>query len=110
MRRTGTYSGLWCIPCGYVEYHEDVRTAARREVAEECGLGTHAGRTLAVHSNFHNPSQHTIGSWFELTYLSGELIPCSDADRAAFYPLAHVNVPLAFPTDQLVIAELADRG
>ncbi len=26
-RRSGSYRGLWCIPCGYVEYDEDVYEA-----------------------------------------------------------------------------------
>ena len=30
-RRIGSYDGMWCIPCGHLEYDEDVRAAARRE-------------------------------------------------------------------------------
>ncbi|WP_425059792.1 NUDIX domain-containing protein [Sporomusa carbonis] len=27
---SASYPGLWCIPCGYVEYNEDIRDAVRR--------------------------------------------------------------------------------
>ncbi|MEO8538741.1 MAG: NUDIX domain-containing protein, partial [bacterium] len=37
-RASGEYAGLWCIPCGYVEWDEDVREAAMREFAEETGI------------------------------------------------------------------------
>ncbi len=31
VKRQGSYQGLWCIPCGHLEYDEDVRMAAQRE-------------------------------------------------------------------------------
>jgi 8-oxo-dGTP diphosphatase len=34
-------SGGWCIPCGHVEYDENVEGAAVREMAEETGCSYH---------------------------------------------------------------------
>ena len=47
-RRTSGYAGKWCIPCGYVEWDEDVRDAARREFAED-ETNTETTTTLQVH-------------------------------------------------------------
>jgi 8-oxo-dGTP diphosphatase len=37
-KRNASYQGLWCIPCGYVEWNEDVEEACKREFEEETGL------------------------------------------------------------------------
>lgn len=108
-RRAGSYRGQWCIPCGYVEWDEDVRAAAEREFAEETGLRVRAGRVLAVHSNFHNPRQHTVGIWFRGRVLGGRLQPGDDLLEVAFFPLTALPEPLAFPTDRLVLERLRAR-
>ncbi len=104
--RAGSYRDQWCIPCGFVEWDEDVRLAAEREFAEETGLQVRAGRVVAVHSNFHNPEQHTVGIWFAGTVRGGTLCPGDDLREVAFFPLDALPEPLAFPTDRLVLAQL----
>lgn len=97
-----SYSGLWCIPCGYVEYDEDVRDAVRREFLEETGLEIETGQVYAVLSNFHNPSVHTIGVWFEAKVVGGTLQPGDDLDQVAYFALDDIP-QLAFPTDVQVV-------
>ena len=109
-RASGEYAGLWCIPCGYVEWDEDVRDAAIREFAEETGLSVTLGNVVAVHSNFHNPRQHTVGIWFEGLAPLGALHPSDgELDALAFIDPAQPP-PLAFPTDARVLADLAANG
>lgn len=106
-RRNGSYRDQWCIPCGYVEWDEDVRLAAEREFAEETGFRVRAGGVLAVHSNFHNPVQHTVGIWFRGRVIGGALQPGDDLSEARFFPLDALPEPLAFPTDRLVLEQLS---
>jgi ADP-ribose pyrophosphatase YjhB (NUDIX family) len=103
-----TYPGRWCIPCGYVEYDEDVRAAVVRECREETGLEIAVGEVFTVLSNWHNPETHTVGIWFMATVTGGRLKPGDDLDAADFFPLA-APPPLAFPTDGQVIAMLGPR-
>ena len=105
-RARGVYKGAWCIPCGYVEYDEDVRQAAQREFQEETGLLVEVGEVYAVHSNFHNPASHSVGIWFRGTVRSGTLRPDDDVDQVAYMPLHNLPDNLAFPTDRLVLAQL----
>ena len=106
-RRNSSYAGQWCIPCGYVEWDEDVRAAAAREFREETGLTVAVGVVLAVHSNFHNPQQHTVGIWFAGEILHGTLEAGDDLDLVAYYPPGAPPSPLAFDTDRLVLEQLA---
>lgn len=105
-RARGAYKGAWCIPCGYVEYDEDVRQAARREFLEETGLLVQVGEVYAVHSNFHNPAMHSVGIWFRGDVRRGELRAADDIDQVAYVALNRLPDNLAFPTDRLVLEQL----
>ncbi len=101
-----SFPGAWCIPCGHVEWDEDIREAARRECREETGLEVRVGEVAAVHSNFHNPVQHTVGVWFFCEITGGEMRAGDDLDRVAWFSLHDLPQSLAFPTDKLVLNQL----
>lgn len=105
-RKGGRYAGAWCLPCGYVEWGEEVRAAAARELAEETGLVVEVGEAVAVHSNFHDPERLTVGIWFAGRVTGGALTPADDLDDVRFFLLDAPPAPLAFPTDALVLEEL----
>lgn len=109
-RRSRSYAGMWCIPCGYVEWDEDIRAAAVREMAEETGLIVELTEVVAVHSNFHDANQHTVGVWFGGSVLDGDLQPGDDVDAVAWFGLDALPDALAFPTDELVLADVARRA
>jgi 8-oxo-dGTP diphosphatase len=108
-RAGGQYAGTWCIPCGYVEWGEEVRAAAAREFAEETGLVVEVvevGEVLSVHSNFHDAARLTVGLWFAGRVVGGLLKAGDDLSEVAFFPLDAPPQPLAFPTDAMVLSEL----
>ena len=100
-----TRPGLWAIPAGYVDYGEDVRKAAARELLEETGLTAEIGEPVWVQSNFHDPAKLTVGIWFAGTVLGGRLEPGDDAEEAAFFALDDLP-PLAFSTDVAYLRSL----
>ena len=106
-RSKGEYAGLWCVPCGYVEWEEEVREAAAREFREETGLDVEVGGVLAVHSNFHNARQHTVGIWFEGMVTGGRLHTADNELDALEYFCPAQPPGLAFPTDAVVLRDLA---
>ncbi len=99
-----TRPGYWAVPAGFVDYGEEIRAAAARELLEETGLVAEVGDAIFVASNFHDPAKLTVGVWFEGTVVSGTLQAADDADDAGWFDLDDLP-DLAFETD----AELLER-
>ena len=106
-RAVGWGAGEWCIPCGSLEWGEDVRAAAARELLEETGVRARAGEVVAVHSNFHDPERLTVGIWFAGEDVEGEPVPADGELSEVRYFDPADPPPLAFPTDALVLTQLA---
>ena len=102
---TATKSGLWSIPAGYVDYGEDVREAAARELLEETGLVADIGDVVFAASNFHDPAKLTVGIWFTGTVTGGRLEAGDDADDVGWFNLDDLP-PLAFETDEAFLKGL----
>ena len=112
-RAAGIGAGLWDLPGGYVEYDEDLRDAALRELREETGLTVALGDVYDARSNFHDPDGHTVGVWLLARRVSGTLRAADDAIEARFFPFASLPAAaeIAFPTDRAVLARLqAEHG
>lgn len=101
-------SGRWCLPCGFCDWGEDIRDAARRECREETGLLVDVGEVVQVASNFHDPEKPTIGIWFDARVTGGRLQAGDDALEAGFFGLDGLP-DLAFPTDRALVERLRDR-
>ncbi len=100
-----TRSGLWSIPAGFVDYGEEIRVAAARELLEETGLEAEIGDVVFAASNFHDPAKLTVGIWFSGTVTGGTLEAGDDADAVGWFDLDDLP-PLAFSTDEAFIEGL----
>lgn len=100
-------SGFWAVPAGFVDYGEEIRSAAARELREETGLIADIGEVLWVASNFHDPHKLTVGIWFEGTERGGVLEAGDDAVEVGFFSLDDLP-ELAFKTDQALFDSLLD--
>ena len=100
-----TRPGLWSIPAGYVDYGEDVRAGAARELLEETGLEAEVGDPVWIATNFHDPAKITVGIWFAGVVTGGTLQAGDDAAAAEWFALDDLP-PLAFETDEAYLASL----
>jgi len=96
---TAFRAGYWAVPAGFVDYGEDIRIAAARELLEETGLVATIGDVVHVASNFDDPHKLTVGVWFAGVVTGGELAAGDDAVDVAFFALDSLP-ELAFPTDE----------
>jgi len=88
-------AGKWSLPGGLLELGETTAEAARREVAEECGLQIRVGELAGILDRVVRDGQGRIRyHWVLVDYVatveSGELCAASDADEAIWVEVDEV--------------------
>lgn len=96
--------GKWCLPCGYVEFNEDIISAAYREVLEETGLFVKMESIIHVTNNFFNKNLHTIVIVFKASLSSGVILPGEEIDDVVWVTKnTYYKKRFAFEADKEII-------
>jgi 8-oxo-dGTP diphosphatase len=87
IRRTvDPQKGKWAFPAGYIDYDEDPRQAAAREVREETGLEVRITRVIDVLCrDMSDGAKASIVILFEGEIVSGTPFAQDDASEVAFF-------------------------
>ncbi len=103
-RKPTTFEGgKWCLPCGYVEFHEDFLTASRREVKEDTGLEVELTALLSVASNFLHPDIHTLAIALLAKPIRGVASAGDDVDELGWFSLEGELPAFAFAADRHMV-------
>ncbi len=109
-RGRAPFKGAFALPGGFVEYGEDVETAALRELKEETGVDGKIVRLIGVYSDpKRDPRGHTVSTAFLVRPRSTKVTGGDDASEAAFVTDWR-DVKLAFDHAKIVADALKLRG
>ncbi len=104
-RRFEPFEGLWVMPSGFIEYDEDVRDTAVREVREETGLEVVIDSLHAVESCRDDPRGNTVLIIFRGHVVGGMLEAGDDAMDVGFFPLDELP-EIAFACQRRILSKL----
>jgi 8-oxo-dGTP diphosphatase len=97
-------AGKWSIPAGYLDYGEDPKLTATREIFEETGLEVEITDIFDI---YHNPEAVEDGGasifiLYQAHLVGGDLIAGDDAEEVGFFPFNDLP-DIAFSSTQDVI-------
>ncbi len=101
--------GYWSLPAGFVEWDEDIREAAVREVKEETNCDVEVGEVMGAFSAFDDERTHVVLIVFEGKLLSDDLKAGDDASEVRFFPLDELPQDIAFRVHRQILESLRDE-
>ena len=96
--------GQWCMPCGYVEFHEDYLSAAVREAKEETTLDIRVQSIISVVTNYLSPNIHSLVTVLLAEAIGGELQAADGMEEVAWFTYTGEFPEMAFAADTHIIS------
>ena len=96
--------GEWCLPCGYVEFHEDYLSAAVREVKEETTLDIRVRSIISVVTNYLKPNIHSLVTVLMAEPTGGTLTAADGMEEVRWFPYNGEFPEMAFEADRHIIS------
>ena len=101
--------GWWCIPAGFMEWHEHPEETAVREVKEETGLDLKLTGFFDVYSGNDDPRANALLILYLADRIGGEMQPADDALDVGFFPFDALPDKIAFEAHHQALADYQNR-
>lgn len=101
--------GWWCIPAGFMEWHEHPAETAVRELEEETGLKIRIDSFFEVYTGTDDPRSNAVLLLYLGTRIGGELRPADDALDVQWFSLDDTPKQIAFEAHVQALADINRR-
>jgi 8-oxo-dGTP diphosphatase len=101
--------GWWCIPAGFMEWHEHPSETAVRELEEETGLKVKLTSFFEVYSGNDDPRINAILLLYLGEVIGGELQAADDALDVRWFGFDELPEKIAFQTHIQAVADYNRR-
>lgn len=101
--------GSWCLPAGYMEWHESPEQTAVRETREETGLEVEIVGLFNVYSGDDDPRANAILTLYSARIVGGDLVAGDDASEVDFFKLDNLPKDIAFTAHRQALSDLRDQ-
>jgi len=101
--------GWWCIPAGFMEWHEHPTDTAVRELEEETGLQVQITSFFEVYTGTDDPRLNAVLMLYLGNIVGGEIRPADDALEVRWFHLDEPPEQIAFESHVRALADYNRR-
>jgi 8-oxo-dGTP diphosphatase len=101
--------GWWCLPAGFMEWHEHPTQTAVREIREETGLDIELTSFFEVYSGTDDPRVNAVLMLYLAKRIGGRLEANDDALEVRFFGFDELPDEIAFASHRQALADYRRR-